>query len=69
MLDLWVRSCDKLTVTVLMIQEEFALGIGQHHFGQFRIWAGIVLKSGRSQKEMMMLGQQKCVPLKKTHER
>lgn len=45
-----------------MIQEEFALlRFGQHNFGQFHIWAGIVLKSGSSQKEMMVLGQQKGV--------
>lgn len=34
-----------------MTREAFALlGFGQHNFGQFRIWAGVVLKSGSSQK-------------------
>lgn len=34
-----------------MIQEEFRrLRFGQHNFGKSHVWAGIVLKSGSSQR-------------------
>lgn len=43
-----------------MIWEEFALlRFGQHSFGQFHVWEGIVLKSDRSQREMMVLGSRR----------